>query len=113
MPRNVIVLALAQFFGAFGQVATVLLAGLIGTSLAPAPHLATVPVGTAVIGIAAATIPVGLDATVRRPVLFTGSLISCGRVAGCSLGNMISSLLRRDLCGRLHLAFTAVSVRCG
>jgi MFS family permease len=57
---NVVVLALAQFFGAFGQVATVLLAGLVGTSLAPDAALATVPVGTAVMGVAAATLPVGL-----------------------------------------------------
>ena len=47
---NVLVLALAQFFSALGQVATVLLAGLIGTTLAPDPSLATVPVATAVIG---------------------------------------------------------------
>lgn len=72
-------LGLAQFFGAFGQVATVLLAGLIGTTLAPDPALATVPVGTAVIGIAAATIPVGLalERFGRRRVLLAGSLLSC------------------------------------
>jgi predicted MFS family arabinose efflux permease len=82
--RNVGVLALAQFFGAFGQVATVLLAGLIGTRLAPDPALATVPVGTAVIGIAAATIPVGLalHRWGRRPVLLGGTLSSA---AGCLL----------------------------
>jgi predicted MFS family arabinose efflux permease len=82
--RNVMVLAVAQFFGAFGQVASVLLAGLIGTSLAPDPALATVPVATAVIGIAAATIPVGmaLQRWGRRPVLLVGSLIT---LVGCLL----------------------------
>lgn len=79
MAPNVIVLTFAQFFGAFGQVATVLLAGLIGADLAPAPTLATVPVGTAVIGIAVATIPVGLalQRWGRHRVLLAGSLLSC------------------------------------
>jgi MFS family permease len=77
--RNVIVLALAQFFGAFGQVATVLLAGLVGAALAPDPALATVPVAAAVIGIAASTVPVGmaLQRWGRRPVLLLGSLLAC------------------------------------
>jgi MFS family permease len=75
---NVLVLALAQFFSALGQVATVLLAGLIGTTLAPDPSLATVPVATAVIGVAAVTIPVGvaMQRWGRRPVLMAGSVIS-------------------------------------
>jgi MFS family permease len=82
--QTVLVLALAQFFGAFGQVATVLLAGLIGTALAPDPALATVPVGTSVIGVAAATVPVGvaLQRWGRRRVLLAGALLS---VAGCLL----------------------------
>ena len=41
---NVPVLALAQFFCAFGQVAMLILAGIIGASLGPDPTLATVPV---------------------------------------------------------------------
>ena len=78
--RNVVVLAIAQFFGAFGQVATVLLAGLVGAALAPDPALATVPVAAAVIGIATATVPVGvaLQRWGRRPVLLLGSLWACG-----------------------------------
>jgi MFS family permease len=77
--RNVIVLAIAQFFGAFGQVATVLLAGLIGAVLAPDPALATLPVTAAVLGIASATVPVGiaLQRWGRRPVLLLGALWAC------------------------------------
>ncbi len=80
--RNVVVLAIAQFFGAFGQVATVLLAGLVGTMLAPTEALATVPVGTAVIGVAVATLPVGLamQRWGRRPVLLGGAVLCA---AGC------------------------------
>ncbi len=78
--RNVVVLTIAQFFGAFGQVATVLLAGLVGAALAPDPTLATLPVAMAVIGIATATVPVGvaLQRWGRRPVLLLGSLWACG-----------------------------------
>lgn len=83
--HTVRILALAQFFGAFGQVATVLLAGLVGTALAPDPALATLPVGTAVIGVAAATLPVGtaLARWGRRPVLLAGAATS---MAGSLLG---------------------------
>lgn len=77
--RNVIVLAIAQFFGAFSQVVTVLLAGLVGAALAPDPALATVPVAAAVIGIATATVPVGLalQRWGRRRVFLLGSLWAC------------------------------------
>ena len=58
--RNVLVLAIAQFFGACGQVVTALLVGLIGGDMAPDPRLATVPLTLATLGIAAATLPAGL-----------------------------------------------------
>lgn len=106
------ILSLAQFFGAFGQVATVLLAGLIGTALAPDPALATVPVGTGVIGVAAATVPVGLalQRWGRRRVLIAGTLFSAG---GCLLAAW--ALQRHDfalycvatLVVGANLAFTA------
>jgi MFS family permease len=58
--RNVFVLSVAQFFGAFGQVTMVLLAGIIGARLAPDAKLATLPVTCGVIGIAMATLPAAL-----------------------------------------------------
>lgn len=58
--RNVLVLAIAQFFGSCGQVVTVLLAGIIGGLLAPDPRLATLPLTAATFGIASVTIPAGM-----------------------------------------------------
>lgn len=100
---TVVVLALAQFFGAFGQVATVLLAGLVGTVLAPDPALATVPVATAVIGVAAATVPVGLalQRWGRRRVLLAGSLLSAA-------GSLVAALALQRHDFALYCAATLV-----
>jgi len=48
----------------------VLLAGIIGTGIAPTPSLATLPIALVVVGVAAATLPTGrlLERYGRRPV---------------------------------------------
>jgi MFS family permease len=58
--RNVYVLALAQALSAAGMMTVFLLGGIIGSGLAPVPHLATLPVSLTVVGLAATTIPAAL-----------------------------------------------------
>jgi MFS family permease len=58
--RNVYVLAVAQALLGAGTMVVFLLGGIIGSLLAPAPDLATLPVSLAVIGLALATIPAAL-----------------------------------------------------
>jgi predicted MFS family arabinose efflux permease len=81
---NVIILGIAQFFTAIGQVTVVALGGLIGASLAPDPRLATLPVSCAVLGVALATLPAALAMPRfgRQRVFIGGALfVTCGAVA--------------------------------
>ncbi|MFQ5635568.1 MAG: MFS transporter [Gammaproteobacteria bacterium] len=76
--RNLITLCIAQFFGAFGQVTMVILAGLVGALLAPDPSLATLPAAFAVVGIASATVPAAMSMQRfgRRRVFIAGTLLA-------------------------------------
>ncbi len=79
--RNVFILGSAQFFGAFGQVTMVVLAGIVGAELSPDPRFATLPVACAVLGLAGTTIPAAMSMQRfgRRPVFIAGMLIAiCG-----------------------------------
>lgn len=58
--RNVYVLAVAQALLGAGTMVVFLLGGIIGSMLAPAPGLATLPVSLAIVGLALATIPAAL-----------------------------------------------------
>lgn len=55
--RNVPLLSLSQALAMCGPPMVVLLGGLLGSELAPAPVLATLPVAMQVVGLALATIP--------------------------------------------------------
>jgi len=50
-------LSLAQCLGSFGQITMATLSGIVGSMLAPAAELATLPVTTGILGIASATWP--------------------------------------------------------
>lgn len=78
--RNVLILAIAQFFGAIGQVSLVVLAGLIGAMLAPDVRFATLPVTFGVVGMATATVPAALamKRLGRRRVFIFGALLASG-----------------------------------
>jgi MFS family permease len=56
----------------------VLLAGIIGTDIAPTPGLATLPIALVVVGVASATLPTGrlLDRFGRRPVFLAYGVIA-------------------------------------
>lgn len=65
-----------------GSFLFVLLGGIIGSHLAPAPALATLPVSLLVAGLAASVVPVGaLIHRFGRRVVFTASALQAG--AGC------------------------------
>ena len=76
--RNVLILGSAQFFGAFGQVTMVILAGIVGAELTPDPRFATLPVACAVLGLAGTTVPAALSMQRfgRRPVFIGGMLVA-------------------------------------
>jgi MFS family permease len=58
--KQVLTLALAQCFSATGSTVVVLLGGILGTTLAPTPVLATLPVSLLVVGVACNTLPAAL-----------------------------------------------------
>ena len=74
---NVIVLALAQAFGASATVILIATAGLVGTMIAPTRALATAPVTAFVIGTALATIPAAMvmKRIGRRSGFIAGALV--------------------------------------
>jgi len=58
--RNVYVLTLAQALSASGMMTMTLLGGILGSELAPAPQVATLPVSLTILGLALATFPAAL-----------------------------------------------------
>jgi MFS family permease len=58
--RNVLILALAQVFGACGTIVVVTFGGIVGARIAPTPSLATLPMALTVVGIAVASVPATL-----------------------------------------------------
>lgn len=58
--RNVVVLSAAQALSASGMMTMTLLGGILGSSLAPSPQLATLPVSLTILGLALATVPAAL-----------------------------------------------------
>jgi predicted MFS family arabinose efflux permease len=82
--RNVLVLAAAQAFSASGMMTMTLLGGILGSVLAPAPALATLPVSMTILGLALTTVPASLLVQrVSRRTAFIGSalLASCAALA--------------------------------
>ncbi len=81
IPHTVWRLTLAYALMMAGTSMIVLLAGIIGTGIAPSAGLATLPVALAVVGVASSTIPTGrlLDRFGRRPVFVSYALLAiCG-----------------------------------
>jgi len=110
--RNVVILGIAQFFAAIGQVTVVALGGLIGAALAPDPRLATLPVTCAVLGVALATLPAALAMPRfgRQRVFISGALlVACGAVAAAgavALQSFTGYCIASVILGA-NLAFTA------
>ncbi len=60
MYRSLIVLTLSQCLAQCGPPMVILLGGIIGGQIAPAPNLATLPIALMIIGTASATVPAAL-----------------------------------------------------
>jgi MFS family permease len=78
MPYSVWRLTLAYALMMAGTAMIVLLAGIIGTGIAPSEGLATLPVALAVVGVASSTLPTGklLARFGRRPVFMAYGLLA-------------------------------------
>lgn len=76
--RNVWLLAAAQALCQSGSFIIVLLGGIMGSQLAPTPVLATLPVSSAILGLAATTIPAALamQRYGRRPVFVVSAVLA-------------------------------------
>ncbi|HWQ13957.1 MAG TPA: MFS transporter [Roseiflexaceae bacterium] len=55
--RNVVLLSVSQALGSAGITLMVLLGGIIGADIAPAPTLATLPISIQILGVAVSTVP--------------------------------------------------------
>lgn len=77
--RNIPLLAGSQVLAVSGMGGVVLLGGLIGAELAPAPDLATLPLSLAVVGTALATIPAAflMQRIGRRRGFMAGTALAC------------------------------------
>jgi MFS family permease len=78
--RNIFSLTAASFFGSWGQMVIAILAGIVGAEIAPSLALATLPVTTALLGTASATVPAAL--LMKRIGRRLGMQIAAG-VAAC------------------------------
>jgi MFS family permease len=76
--RNVLILALAQVFGACGTIVIVTFGGIVGARIAPAPALATLPLALTVVGVALAAVPATLAMRRfgRKPTFVASALLS-------------------------------------
>jgi MFS family permease len=76
--RNVLILALAQVFGACGTIVIVTFGGIVGARIAPSATLATLPMALTVVGVALATVPATLAMRRfgRKPTFVASALLS-------------------------------------
>ena len=74
--RNASVLACAQALGGASPAIVVSLGGIVGTTIAPDPALATLPVSVFNLGLAIGTVPAGM--LMRRAGRRGGYLVGCG-----------------------------------
>jgi MFS family permease len=81
--RNVLVLTFAQALSAAGMMTMTLLGGILGSELAPAPVLATLPISLVIFGLATTTIPAALlmERIGRRNAFIASALLAA--VAAC------------------------------
>jgi hypothetical protein len=75
LSRNLVILTLCQLISATGSIVMVTLGGIVGTTLAANPALATLPVSMSVVAMALMTVPASL------------LMNRIGRRAGFALGN--------------------------
>ena len=78
--KQVLTLALAQCFSATGTTVVVLLGGILGTTLAPSPVLATLPVSLLIVGVAGNTLPAALvmQRFGRKRGFIASAIAACG-----------------------------------
>jgi MFS family permease len=81
--RNVFRLAIAQALAGANSAVIMATGSIIGVTFAPTPSLATLPISTFIIGLAAGTLPTGIIS--RRYGRRTAFLIGSGCGAVCSL----------------------------
>ena len=94
LPASVWRLMLAYSLMMAGVSVLVLIAGIIGTELAPATSLATLPIALGVVGVASSTLPTGkfLHRFGRRPVFIAYGFIAMVAAVVATAALMISSL---------------------
>lgn len=82
--RPVWLLAAAQGLCASGTSVIVLLAGILGTQLAPRPEWATLPVSMAIVGLALSTIPAALlmrRIGRKRAFMLSAAVAACAAIS--------------------------------
>jgi len=105
MPASVWRLTGAYILMMAGTPMMVLLAGIIGTEIAPSPGLATLPIALVVVGVACSTLPTGrlLDRHGRRPVFLAYGVIAM----------LAAMLAMRGLADRSFVVFSAAAFLMG
>ncbi len=85
--RDVWILALAQACAACGVIVLVTFGGIVGTTLAPFPAVATLPLSLSVLGVAAASIPAALlmQRIGRKPAFIGSAVMAVGASLLCAV----------------------------
>ena len=105
MGRNLPVLMAAQGFAQSGPTVVILLGGIVGTTLAPNPSVATFPVAALIIGVAAFSIPASmLMARFGRKL---------GFIAGAAIGTFAALGAAASVNAGSFWAFTACALFVG
>lgn len=101
--RDVWILTLAQACAACGTIVLVSFGGIIGTTLAPVPALATLPLSFSVLGVALTSIPAALlmQRTGRKPALIGSALVAAAASLLCAVSVATASFVGLCVAGFL------------
>jgi len=108
--RTVRLLAVAQALSAAGMMTMFLLGGIVGSELAPAPQLATLPLSLLVVGVALATVPAAfaMQRFGRRRAFIASVVLAAGAALAVGWAIVISSfalLCAASIVFGINLAF--------
>jgi MFS family permease len=93
--RNLVILLICQAVGISGATMVIILGGIVGTSLAPAPILTSLPMSLMIVGLASTTVPAAMlmKRFGRRVASSVAALVAAGMALFAAYGVYSGSFL--------------------